>query len=129
MDNVSIFWMQLLLSCFVFTVVAVWYVWPFLTKLSLNSALVPLIFVHVFRYVGMTLLVSDMIDPKLPRDFLSNAAYGDLVAAALALASIYTLRRNWRFAVSLVWVFNTWGFVDLLNGVRGVLQLNVPSFN
>jgi hypothetical protein len=28
-----------------------------------------------------------------------------------------------------VWVFNTWGFVDLLNGVRGLLQLNVPSFN
>jgi hypothetical protein len=33
------------------------------------------------------------------------------------------------FAVPLVWVANTWGFVDLLNGVRGVLQLNVPSFN
>ena len=24
---------------------------------------------------------------------------------------------------------NTWGFVYLLNGVRSVLQLNVPSFN
>ena len=24
---------------------------------------------------------------------------------------------------------NTWGFLDLLNGVRGVLQLNVPSFD
>lgn len=34
-----------------------------------------------------------------------------------------------RVAISLVWVTNTWGFVDLLNGVRGVLQLNVPSFN
>ena len=27
------------------------------------------------------------------------------------------------------WVANTWGFLDLLNGIRGVLQLNVPSFN
>jgi hypothetical protein len=77
----------------------------------------------------MTLLVPSMIDPKLPREFLSSAAYGDLLEAALALASIFALRRNWRFAVALVWVTNTWGFVDLLNGVRGVLQLNVPSFD
>ena len=129
MNSVTIFWVQLITSVFVFGIVAVWYVWPYLTKLSRNSALIPLLFVHVFRYVGMTLLVADMIDPKLPTEFLSSAAYGDLLAAALALASIFALRSNWRFAVPLVWVANTWGFVDLLNGVRGVLQLNVPSFN
>jgi hypothetical protein len=129
MDNVTIFWMQLLLSCVVCAIVAVWYVWPYLTKLPRNSALIPLLFVHVPRYVGMTLLVTGMIDPKLPREFLSGAAYGDLLAAALALASIFALRSNWRFAVPLVGVANTWGFVDLLNGVRGVLQLNVPTFN
>ncbi|BBX45774.1 hypothetical protein GCM10009641_71870 [Mycobacterium cookii] len=106
-----------------------WYVWPSLTKRSRNSALIPLIFVHMFRYVGMTLLVTGMVDPKIPRDFLSAAAYGDLLAAALALASIVALRSKWRIAIPLVWVFNTWGFVDLLNGVRGVVQLNVPSFN
>src|SRR5277367_3040904 len=129
MDNVVIFWMQLLASCVVFAIVAAWYVWPYLTKLSRYSALIPLLWVHVFRYVGMTLLVTGMIDPKLPREFLSSAAYGDLLEAALALASIFALRSNWRFAIPLVWVTNIWGFVDLLNGVRGVLQLNVPSFN
>src|SRR5271165_6983354 len=129
MDSTQIFWMQILASVFVFGIVAVWYLWPSLTKLSRNSALVPLLFVHVFRYVGMTLLVTDMIDPKLPREFLSSAAYGDLLEAALALASIFALRSNWRVAVPLVWVANTWGFVDLLNGLRSVVQLNVPSFN
>ncbi len=34
-----------------------------------------------------------------------------------------------RHAVPLVWLANTWGLVGLLNGIRGVLQLNVPSFN
>jgi hypothetical protein len=129
MNSVTIFWSQLLTSVFVLSLVAAWYVWPYLTKLSRNSALIPLLFAHVPRYVGMTLLVPSMIDPKLPREFLSSAAYGDLLEAALALASIFALRRNWRFAVALVWVTNTWGFVDLLNGVRGVLQLNVPSFD
>jgi hypothetical protein len=129
MNNVTIFWLQLFLSCVVCAIVVAWYVWPSLTKLPRNSALIPLVFVHVFRYVGMTLLVAGMIDPKLPRDFLNSAAYGDLIAAVLAIASIFALRSNWRVAVPLVWVFNTWGFVDLLNGMRGVLQLNVPSFN
>lgn len=129
MDNVAIFWMQLVVSCVVCAIVVAWYVWPYLTKLPRNSALIPLLFVHVPRYVGMTLLVPGMIDPKLPREFLSSAAYGDLLAAALALASIFALRSNWRVAVPLVWLANMWGFADLLNGVRGVLQLNVPSFN
>ena len=129
MNNVTIFWMQLLTSIFVCTIVAVWYVWPSLTKLSRNSALTLLLFVHVPRYVGMTLLVTGMVDPKLPAEFLSGAAYGDLLEAALAFASIFALRSNWRVTIPLVWVANTWGFVDLLNGVRGVLQLNVPTFN
>jgi hypothetical protein len=129
MDTTQIFWMQLLVSCGVCASVVAWYVWPYLTKLSVNSALIPPLFVHVPRYVGMTLLVTGMIDPKLPREFLSSTAYGDLLEAGLALASIFALRSNWRGAVPLVWVTNTWGFADLLNGVRGVLQLNVPSFN
>jgi hypothetical protein len=129
MDNVSIFWMQIVTSVFVSGLVAVWYVWPALTKIPRSSALIILLFVHVFRYVGMALLVPGMVDPELPTEFLSSAAYGDLLAAALALASIFALRSNWRGAVPLAWVANTWGFVDLLNGIRGVLRLNVPSFN
>jgi len=129
MNNVTIFWLQLLTSVVVFSIVAAWYVWPSLTKLSRNSALTLLLFVHVPRYVGMTLLVTGMVDPKLPTEFLSGAACGDLLEAALAFASIFALLSNWRFAIPLVWVTNTWGFLDLLNGVRGVLQLNVPSFD
>jgi len=129
MNSIAIFWMQLLASIFVFGVVTAWYVWPALIKMPKNTALIALLFVHVFRYVGMTELVTGMIDPKLPGEFVYSAAYGDLLEAALALLSIFALRSNWRFALSLVWVANMWGFFDLLNGVRGVLQLNVPRFN
>ena len=129
MNNVSIFWLELVSSVVVSVAVMWWWVWPSLSKLSRDSALVPLVFVHIFRYVGMTLLVTGMVDPRLPIGFRNSAAYGDLLTAALALLSISVLRSKWRFAIPLVWVFNTWGFVDLLNGVRGLLQLNVPSFN
>ena len=129
MGSVAIFWMQLSISCVVFGIIATWYAWPSLAKLPRNSALIPLLWIHVFRYVGMTLLVAGMVDPKLPTEFRFSAAYGDLLEAALALTSIFALRGNWPGVVPLVWITNTWGFVDLLNGVRGVLQLNVPSFN
>ena len=129
MNNVTIFWMQLFASLIVCGLVAVWYAGPALAKLSRNSALTVLLFVHVPRYVGTTLLVPGMVDPKLPTDFVSSAAYGDLLEAALALVSIMALRGHWRIAIPLVWLTNTWGFLDLLNGVRGVLQLNVPRFN
>ena len=129
MSNAAIFWLQLIASCGVFGLIAAWYLWPLLNKLSRNNALIALLFVHVFRYVGMTLLVSYMIDQTLPKEFVSSAAYGDLLEAALALVSIFALRSNWRFAVPLVWAANVWGFADLLNGVRGVVQLNVPAFD
>ena len=129
MTSVTIFWLQLVTSVVVFGSFMAWYVWPYLTRLSPNSALIPLLFVHVPRYVGMTELVTGMVDPKLPTEFLASAAYGDLLEAALAFAAIVALRGNWRFAIALVWVANMWGFLDLLNGVRGVVQLNVPSFN
>ena len=71
MGNVTIFWMQLLLSCVVCAIVTPWYILPSLIKLPRNSALIFLLCVHVPRYVGMTLLVTGMVDPKLPREFLS----------------------------------------------------------
>ena len=92
MDTLTIFWIQILTSVVVFGIGAAWYVWPPLTTLSRNSALIPLLFVQVPRYVGMTLFIPYMIDPKLPREFISNAAYGDLLEAALAFASIFALR-------------------------------------
>ena len=129
MNNVSIFWLELASSIVVCVLVTAWWVWPSLIKLPRNSALIPLIFVHVFRYVGMTLLVTGMVDPGISIGFRNNAAYGDLITAALALVSMAALRSNWRVGIFLVWLFNIWGFVDLLNGVRGLLQLNVPSYN
>ena len=129
MNSVAIFWMQLVVSLVVASAVAALFVWPALARLPRRTALTLMLFVHVPRYVGMALLVPGMVDPRLPAPFLSSAAYGDLLEAALAFASILALRGRWRFAIPLAWVANTWGFADLLNGVRGVVQLNVPSFN
>jgi SAM-dependent methyltransferase len=53
-----------------------------------------------------------------------SPAYGDLVAAILAVLAIWSLSARAWFASSLVWVFNVWGAVDLLvafyQGLLGV---------
>ena len=67
MNLTQIFWMQILTSVFVFGIGAAWYVWPPLTRLSRNSALIPLLYVQVPRYVGKTLFIPYMVDPKVPR--------------------------------------------------------------
>src|SRR3954452_14746804 len=114
MSSTAIFWLQIVSGIGVCTLLTLWYVWPRLVTLDVNSALVPLLFVNVFRYVGTTLLVEGMVDPTLSHAGNSRSAYGDLIAAALALAAIFALRSNWRFAIPLVWVANTWGFLDAL---------------
>jgi hypothetical protein len=129
MDNVSIFWLQILVSLGVFSLVTVWYVWPRLLRLPLNSALAPLAWVQVFRYVGMALLVKGFVDPRLNHRDLVVTAYGDLIAATLFLASILALRINWRGAIPLVWVANTWGVVDLLNAVRSAIESTLPHYH
>jgi len=54
-------------------------------------------------------------------------AYGDLVAAGLALFSIAALRMGARFALALVWIFNIEGFVDFLNAFVQGLRHDVTS--
>src|SRR5262249_10569401 len=50
--------------------------------------------------------------PELPAAFAVPAAYGDLIAAVLALLALAALRSG--FGIPLVWVFNLWGSADLL---------------
>jgi hypothetical protein len=128
LSSTAIFWLQVVVSTGVFALITVWYVWPRLVTQKLNSALAPLLFVNVFRYVGMTLLVNGMVDSRLSHHSLAPSAYGDLLAAALALGTIVALRSNWRYAIPLAWVANTWGFLDLLNTLRNIISTNLPSY-
>ena len=53
-----------------------------------------------------------VVSPDLPAAFAQPAAYGDLVAEALALIALAALKN--RAGLPLVWVFNIWGTADLL---------------
>jgi hypothetical protein len=53
----------------------------------------------------------------MPSRFAYPAAYGDLLAALLALAAIPAVATNARVARVLVWVFNVEGTVDLMTAI------------
>ena len=94
-------------------IVATRYIWPKLRVLPRSEALRPLLILHSFRFIGLAFLVPGVVSPDLPSAFAHSAAYGDFVAAILALLSLATLPRG--AGVVIVWIFNLWGSFDLLS--------------
>lgn len=94
-------------------IVAARYIWPGLRHKPRAEALQPVLILHSFRFLGLATLVPGVVAPDLPAAFAQPEAYGDLVAAILALVSLLLLPRG--AGVTTTWIFNIWGSVDLLN--------------
>ena len=114
-------------------IVAKRYIWPKLRLLPQAEALRPLLILHSFRFVGLAFVVTGVVSPDLPSAFANPAAYGDIVAATLALVALATLPS--RAGVVIAWIFNLWGSFDLLiafynGGTSGLMpgQLGAAYF-
>jgi hypothetical protein len=107
-----------------YALIAKWYLVPVLDKYPREIALPPLIFLHCFRYIGLAFLVTGVVAADIAPAFASPAGYGDLLTALLALISVIALRNRWHVAITLVWVFNVVGTLDLLNALfQGLLHI------
>ena len=89
------------------------YIWPELRLRPRAEALRPLLTLHSFRFVGLAFLIPGVVSPDLPPAFAHSAAYGDFIAAILALFSLLLLPRM--VGIAAAWIFNLWGIVDILN--------------
>lgn len=90
-------------------------VWPRLQNLEPNRALTALVAPHMFlRFLGLSFLVPGVVSPFLAPGFAVPAAYGDLVAAVLAIIATVALVNRTSWAKMSVWLFNLWGTIDLL---------------
>jgi hypothetical protein len=112
MSSLELFAASIGLSFIAWGVVAACYVWPELRRRPRADALRPLLVLHAFRFVGLAFLVPGVVSPDLPAGWARPAAYGDLVAALLALLALVGLES--RPGLALVWGFNLWGAADLL---------------
>jgi hypothetical protein len=114
MDIQALFGLSVLMSFVAFGMVTKLYIWPRLRLLERDDALVLLVLPHTFRFIGLSFLVPGVVSASLPPAFAAPAAYGDLVAAMLAVVAVIALSRRASLAIPVVWLFNVWGAADLL---------------
>jgi hypothetical protein len=114
MNKLPLFGLSVLMSFVAFGIVTGTYLWPRLRMARRGEALIALTVPHTFRFVGLSFLIPGVVSSSLPSAFAAPAAYGDLIAAILAVLAIWALSARAWFATSIVLLFNVWGTADLL---------------
>jgi hypothetical protein len=93
------------------------YLLPALEAMATKEALAALVVFHTYRFIGLAFLVPGVVSEDLPPEFARPAAYGDLIAAILAVLATVMLRRDVVGALAVTWLFNIWGTGDLVNAM------------
>jgi len=124
----SILTINLAFSTLIFWIAARLYLLPNLANLQPRTVLLPILLLHSFRHLGLMFLAAGATYPGIPSQFAYPAAFGDLLAALLALAAIPAVAGNWRGARLLVWVFNVEGTVDLIAAITLATIYDAPSY-
>src|ERR1700747_3156895 len=101
------FFVSIVFSLIAWGIVAARYIWPQLRFRQRAEALRPLLILHSFRFIGLAFLIPGVVSPDLPPAFAHAAAYGDIIAAVLALLALVFLRST--TGIAAAWIFSLWG--------------------
>lgn len=111
-QQMKLFFVSIAFSLVAWGIVTARYIWPEIRHRARAEALRPLLILHSFRYMGLAFLIPGVVSPNLSPTFADYAAYGDIIAAILALLSLLLLPSA--AGVAVAWIFNFWGSADLL---------------
>jgi hypothetical protein len=128
MPPIVVFSLQFTLSLVAYGLIALWYVAPRLSALPREAALVPLVWVHVFRIAGGAILAPGAVDAAVPAAFRTMVGYGDMLTGVLALVALVALRARWQSAIALVWIFIVVGMLDTINAIIQSLRFDVFDY-
>jgi hypothetical protein len=103
------------LSFAVMVAVATWYVAPWLKLTDWTTGLTALLWVHAFRYVALQIFSAQQFGLAVSEVARNQIAYGDVVAALLAVSAITALRYAPRLAIPILWLFAVEAALDLTN--------------
>jgi hypothetical protein len=120
--------LNLIASTVVFYVAARIYLLPHLPRLRARSVLIPILLLHSLRHLGLMFLTRGAIYPGLAPQFAWPAAMGDFISALLAFASIFPVASESRIARPMVWTFNVFGTLDLLDAIVLANVYGAPPF-
>jgi len=124
-EPLALFSIQFTFALIAYALAARWYVVPRLRPLSPAAALVPLVWVHVFRIVGGSILAPGSVGPGVPAEFREMVGYGDMVTAILGLATLIALRARWSRAIAFAWVFVVVATLDTVNAIIQSMRYSV----
>ena len=125
MEPVVLFGIQFTMSLVAYALIGFWYVRPRLAGRTVEAAVVPLLWVHVFRVVGGTILAPGAVDPAVAEEFRTMVGLGDLSTAVLALVALIALRRRSSGAIGLVWLCIGVGLLDTVNAIVQSVRFSV----
>src|SRR5262245_9019163 len=103
------------LSFGVMAAAVAWYVAPWLKATDWATGLTALLWVHAFRYVALQIFSAQHSGFAVSDAGRDQIAYGDVVAALLAVSGIAVLRYWSRLALPILWLFVVAAALDLSN--------------
>src|SRR5712691_1308113 len=128
MQPIVLFGIQFTFSLVAYSLAAWWYLAPRLARLPREMALVPLVWIHVLRIAGGTILAPGAVDDAVPIDFRTMIGFGDMLTAVLAMVALVALRLRVRYAIALVWLFVVVGPVDTVNAIIESVRYSVFNY-
>jgi hypothetical protein len=129
MNNFLIINLQALLGSITIVLAFRWWVHPRIASLPIEAALLPLVFIHCFRYLGLSFMAKEQFYSGFPSAFLATTGLWDLATSVLAIVTAIALKQQWRFAVPLAWAFNVFGFADLVVAFPQFFSLRLYDYN
>src|SRR5215510_14328332 len=118
--------LNLICNTAIFYLAARLYLLPRLSRFRLRQILIPILLLHSTRHLGLMFLTRGGTYPGLPLQFAYPAAFGDLLTAILALIALPFVLRGSVFAKPMVWFFNIFGTIDLLDAIILATIYNAP---
>jgi len=73
-----------------------------------------LIFIHIFRFIGVFFLLVYMYE-AIPKQFALIGGIGDIVTAILVIPVIWIIKMKLSFSKTLAWLWNIIGVIDIIS--------------
>ena len=114
-----------LFSLVAFACIARWYVAPWLSNQQRATALIALLWPHVFRYVALQSYSAQHAGFPISDAGVARIVYGDVAGAVLALVAIFALRHKLRAGIAMTWLLLLMTIVDTVSNVTSGIRENL----
>ena len=111
-----------LITLLIYIVIARWYVAPWLSSRERADALIPLLWVNVFRYVALQIFAAQREGFPISSGGAVEIVLGDVGGAIIAFLAIVLLRQRAFAGIVLSWILVVETATDTFLNIRGGIE-------